>query len=75
MSVPGDRVNISVAILADDVVENWETFKLTLVSFSPSVSAPDNATVTIIDQSCKYTLTCFNCNWFINYHHILLMIL
>ena len=55
MSVPGDRVNISVAILADDVVESWETFKLTLVSSSPSVSATDSATITIIDQSCKYT--------------------
>lgn len=54
MSVPGDRVNISIAILADDVVENQETFKLTLVSPSPSATALDSSTITIIDQSGKY---------------------
>lgn len=53
MSVPGDRANISIAILADDVVESWETFKLTLKSFGPSVSVLDSSTITIIDQSGK----------------------
>lgn len=59
MSEPGDRVNISVAILADDVVESLETFKLTLTSVSPLVSVLGDATVVIIDQSGKYTGICF----------------
>ena len=54
MSVPGDRLNISIAILADDVVESWETFKLTLASLGPSVSELDSSTITIIDQSGMY---------------------
>lgn len=53
MSVPGDKVNISIMVLADDVVESWETFKLTLKSFGPSVSVLDSSTITIIDQSGK----------------------
>lgn len=53
MSVPGDRVNISIVILADDVIESGETFKLTLASLSPSASALDSSTITIIDRSGK----------------------
>ena len=53
MSVPGDRVNISIPIFADDAVENQETFKLTLKSFSSLVSTLDNTTITIIDHSGK----------------------
>ena len=53
MSMPGDKVNVSIAILPDDMVESEETFKLTLSSLSPLVSALDSSTITIIDQSGK----------------------
>lgn len=51
MSVPGDRVNVSISIFADDAIENQETFKLTLTSFNHSVSTLHNTIITIIDQS------------------------
>lgn len=54
MSMPGDKENVSVVILTDDIVESLETFQLILSSSSPLVSTVDGltlATVTISDQS------------------------
>lgn len=55
-SKPGDKANISIAILPDNEIEIQETFRVTLLSSSPLVSIMEelaSSIITINDISCE----------------------
>jgi len=53
-----DQICIAISITEDEVVEETESFAVTLVSVEPAVQLTlPNTSVIIIDRSSKYTLS------------------